>query len=238
MVNFNQKLKKMNFLKNLFNLFFPDVCLSCKLQLSTNEKTICTRCRHDFPLTEFTNYPNNLVEKRFIGRIPIIEATALLYFHKKGKSQQLIHELKYKGHQEIGAFLGNWLGDEILESNRFKKLDFIVPVPLHPKKLKKRGYNQLTKFGKALSKKLEIPFIEDKLMKGGSTETQTLKGKIGRWRNVQELFELNDISYFENKHLLLIDDVITTGATMESCCNELFKTKNVKISIAVMAYTE
>ena len=238
MINFNQKLKKMNSLINLFNLFFPDVCLTCKLQLANNESTICTHCRHDFPLTEFTNYPNNLVEKSFIGRIPIIEATSLLYFHKKGKSQQLIHELKYKGHQEIGSLLGNWLGDEILESNRFKKLDYIVPVPLHPNKLKKRGYNQLTKFGEAISEKLRIPLISNKLIKVGSTETQTLKGKIGRWRNVQELFKLIDTSFFENKHLLLIDDVITTGATMESCCNELLKTHGVKISIAVMAYTE
>jgi len=238
LINFHQKLKKMNFLKNLFNLFFPDVCLSCKLQLSTNEKTICTQCRHDFPLTEFTNYPNNLVEKRFIGRIPIDEATALLYFHKKGKSQQLIHELKYKGHQEIGTFLGNWLADEMLESNRFKKIDAIISVPLHPKKLKKRGYNQLTKFGDVLSKKMNIPIISNKLIKVGGTETQTLKGKIARWRNVQELFKLNDTTCFENKHLLLIDDVITTGATMESCCKELLKTKGVKISIAVMAYTE
>ena len=109
---------------------------------------------------------------------------------------------------------------------------------MHPKKLKKRGYNQLTKFGDALSEKLNIPVISNKLIKAGSTETQTLKGKIGRWRNVQELFKLIDTSYFEKKHLLLIDDVITTGATMESCCNELLKSPGVKISIAVMAYTE
>lgn len=228
----------MLLLEDIFQLFFPDVCLSCKLQLTKNETVICTTCRHDFTQTDYTTKPQNQLEKSFYGRIPIQEATALFYFHKKGKIQELIHELKYKGHQEIGVFFGNWLGNEISENNRFKTIDCIVPVPLHPKKLKKRGYNQLTKFGQALSSTLNIPFVEHKLGKIESTTTQTHKGKDARWKNVKELFHLTDITFFENKHILLIDDVITTGATLEACSNELLKSKNVKISIAVMAYTE
>ncbi len=228
----------MPLLKDIFQLFFPDVCLSCKLQLTKNETVICTTCRHDFTQTDYTTKSNNQIEKSFYGRIPIEEATALFYFHKKGKIQELIHQLKYKGHQEIGVFFGNWLGNEISESNRFKTIDYIVPVPLHPKKLKKRGYNQLTKFGEALSSTLNISFVEHKLGKIESTTTQTHKGKDARWKNVKELFYLTDTAFFENKHILLIDDVITTGATLEACSTKLLQCKNVKISIAVMAYTE
>lgn len=231
-------MKKMKLYKDIFQLFFPDVCLSCKSQLSKNETVICTKCRHDFLLTNSTDKPENIIEKSFYGRVKIEEATALFYFHKKGQIQQLIHELKYRGHQEIGILFGNWLGNELIESNRFKNIDCIVPVPLHRKKFIKRGYNQLTKFGNSLSSILKLPYIENKLSKIETTETQTHKSKIARWKNVKEQFHLTDATFFENKHILLIDDVITTGATIEACSNELLKSKNVKISIAVMAYTE
>lgn len=228
----------MQFFKDIFYLFFPEVCLACKYQLLKNEYVICTSCRHGFPQTNFTSESNNLLEKQFYGRVMIKEATALFYFHKKGGIQQLIHELKYKNHQEIGTILGNWLGEDLLKSERFKNLDFIISVPLHAKKRKKRGYNQLTKFGESLSGILQIPYIENKLLKIVTTDTQTHKGRFERWKNVRDLFELNDISFFENKHILLIDDVVTTGATLEACSNQLLKSKNTTISIAVMAYTK
>jgi len=236
--NFPKSLVEMQFFKDIFYLFFPEVCLACKYQLLKNEYIICTSCRHGFPQTNFTSEFNNLLEKQFYGRVMIKEATALFYFHKKGKIQQLIHELKYKNHQEIGTILGNWLGEDLLKSERFKNLDFIISVPLHAKKRKKRGYNQLTKFGESLSEILQIPFIENKLLKINATDTQTHKGRFERWKNVRDLFELNDISFFENKHILLIDDVVTTGATLEACSNQLLKSKNTTISIAVMAYTK
>ncbi|MCF6279281.1 MAG: ComF family protein [Flavobacteriaceae bacterium] len=228
----------MQLLKNVFNLFFSDVCLNCKLQLSENETLVCTQCRHDFPQTNFTNNSENQLEKKFYGRIPLNAATSLFYYHKNGKIQQIIHQLKYKSQQKIGTLFGNWLGEEIAQSNRFNNIDYIVTVPLHPKKKKTRGYNQLTKFGKALSEKLNSELIEDKLIKIESTETQTHKGRVERWRNTQHLFELSDTSFFENKHVLLIDDVVTTGATIETCANQLLKTKSIKISVAVMAFTE
>jgi len=231
-------MKKMQILKDVFSLFFPDVCLSCKLQLNQNESVICTLCRHDFPETNFTNISENHLEKKFYGRVPIYNATALFYFHKKGKVQEFIHQLKYKNHQEIGILFGNWLGEEIKHSDRFNDIDYIVPVPLHPKKKKIRGYNQLTKFGKSLASKLNTQYCENKLIKIESTDTQTHKGRIERWKNVQHLFHLSDTTFFENKHVLLIDDVVTTGATIESCSQQLLKTKNVKISLAVIAYAE
>lgn len=228
----------MSFLKDIFYLFFPEVCLACKNILSGKEEIICVNCRHDLPETNFGNTPNNLVENMFRGRVQIEAATSLFFFHKKGKVQQLIHQLKYRNHEEVGTLLGNWLGTEIKNSNRFNHLNCIVPVPVHPKKIKKRGYNQLSKFGIALSEILEIPFYENILIKKGTTETQTHKGRIERWKNVKQLFEVNNQIAFENKHILLIDDVITTGATLEACATQLLLSENVKISVAVMAYTE
>jgi len=124
----------MLLLKDTFSLFFPKVCLNCKLHLGQHESIICTHCRHDFPETNFTNTPENILEKKFYGRVPLVAGTALFYFHKNGKIQQIIHELKYKNHQEIGTLFGNWLGNEMQNSNRFNNIDYIVPVPLHPKK--------------------------------------------------------------------------------------------------------
>ncbi len=231
-------MKKIKVLNNVFSLFFPKVCLGCKFQLNTNENTICTTCRHDLPETNFTNIPKNALEKKFYGRVPLNEATALFYFHKKGKTQQFIHELKYKNHQEIGELFGSWLGEQMKQSTRFKNIDYVVPVPLHPKKKKKRGYNQLTKFGVILANKLNAQYCENILIKTESTDTQTHKARFERWKNVQHLFRLTDLSFFKNKHILLIDDVVTTGATIEACSQQLLKTKNIKISIAVMTYTE
>ncbi|AOW21390.1 ComF family protein [Urechidicola croceus] len=228
----------MQLFKDIFYLFFPDVCLSCNQQLSKNENTICTICRHDFPLANFTNQIDNPIEKKFYGRVPIESASALFIFHKKGKVQQLIHQLKYKNQQEIGTLIGNWLGEELKSSNRFKNIDYIIPVPLHPKKKKLRGYNQLTKFGVTLAKVLNSEYIDNKLIKTYSSETQTKKGIVARWNNVNEQFKIKNEDYFNNKHILLIDDVITTGATLESCANQLLKSKNIKISLALMAFTE
>lgn len=228
----------MKFLKDILYIFFPQICLCCNEHLVTNEKIICLNCRHDLPLTHFSFEKDNLVEQTFFGRVPIKNATTLFYFEKKGKGQQLIHHLKYNNQQQVGIFIGNWLGDEILESRRFENIDCIIPVPLHKKKLKSRGYNQVSTFGESLSKKLNIPFFENVLTRISSTKTQTKKMRFDRWKNVQELFFVQDNLAMENKHILLIDDVITTGSTLEACCIALNKTKNLKVSIACMAYTK
>jgi len=228
----------MSFFENVFNIFFPKVCLSCNDTLSPNEQVICVTCRHDLPLTNFSIEPNNLVEKSFYGRYPIINGTALFYFYKQGTIQKIIHNLKYKNQQQVGTFIGNWLGEEILESNRFQNIDYIIPVPLHKNKLIKRGYNQVTTFGKSLSEKLNIPFKENILIRVSYTKTQTKKIRLDRWKNVQELFYVPNSNKTKNKHILLIDDVITTGATLEACCNAFKKSTGIKISIACMAYTK
>ena len=228
----------MQFLKDTFYLFFPKVCLCCDEQLVKNETEICLKCRFELPITNFTDEPDNKVEQTFYGRVKIEFATALLFYRTKGISQKLIYQLKYKGKQEIGILLGQWIGAELKESKRFPSIDYIVPVPLHIKKLKKRGYNQLSTFGNSISDVLNVPFINNVLIKESVTDTQTLKRRIERWKNVDEIFHLSNTTIFEYKHVLLIDDVITTGATLEACALELFKTKNIKISIATMAFTE
>ncbi|MFD1294903.1 ComF family protein [Lutibacter holmesii] len=228
----------MNFLKNIYELFYPELCLCCNKALTTNETVICLQCRHDLPLTNFTVEKDNLIEKSFYGRTQIEAATALFYFFKKGNIQNLLHHLKYKNQQQVGTLLGNWLGSELAKSTRFSTIDIIIPVPLHQKKLKTRGYNQVTTFGNSLSKTLNIPFQENVLSRISFTNTQTKKLRFNRWENVQELFFVANEKTLENKHILLIDDIITTGATLVACCTAFEKTKNIKISIACMAYTK
>lgn len=228
----------MNVLKDIYHIFYPDLCFGCKKHLTLNENTICLHCRHNLPLTNFSSLKDNLVEKVFYGRVPIENATALFYYFKKSSLQEIIHALKYKNQQKIGSIFGNWLGDELLESNRFKSIDFIIPVPLHKNKQKKRGYNQVTTFGQSLSEKLSVPFKEDILLRESYTATQTKKVRLDRWKNVQELFIVENLKSLENKHILIIDDIITTGATLEACCLAFKNVKNIKISIASIAYTK
>ncbi|MEN8123995.1 MAG: phosphoribosyltransferase family protein [Bacteroidota bacterium] len=227
----------ISFLKNLIHIFFPELCIICEKSLFEGESPICVHCRHDLPLTNFSFENNNTVETSFYGRVDIQEATALFYFYKKSNVQKLIQELKYRNNEEIGKYFGNWLGDDLLQSDRFKKIDCIIPVPLHPKKLKQRGYNQLTKFGESLSKKLQIPYIDDLLIRKTYAKTQTFKQREERIQDIEGIFDITDIERIRNKHVLLIDDVITTGSTIEACSLALTQTPSVKISIATMAYT-
>ena len=228
----------MNILNDFLRLFYPKICGVCEEQLLINEKIICTVCRHDLPLTNFTKFDENSITQKFYGRIDIEKGYSLLFFRKEGITQKIIHELKYRENEEIGEFFGNWLGEIVQEKKEFKEVDFIIPVPLHPKKLKQRGYNQVTKFGEKLSNYLQIPYLENELVRVSATKTQTFKARFERFSNVDTKFLLKNPLFFNNKHILLIDDVITTGATLESCANEFQKSQNCKISILTMACSD
>ena len=228
----------MNFLKDLFYLFYPSICSNCSEQLLQNENVICTFCRHDLPLTNFTSYTKNKVSAIFFGRVTIEKAYSLLLFRKEGITKNLIHDLKYRGNEGVGIFFGNWLGEILMKNKEFSTVDLIVPVPIHLKRKKIRGYNQVTKFGERLSTYLNIPFIEDVLVRQSSTKTQTLKARFERFNDLETKFLVNNTTQFKGKHLLIIDDVITTGATLEACARALLKTPDIKISILTMAYTE
>ena len=228
----------MKLLKDLFYLFYPNICANCKEQLLQNEKVICTFCRHDLPLTNFQSYTKNKVSRIFSGRITIEKAYALLFFRKQGITKNLIHDLKYKGNEEVGVFFGNWIGEIVAKNKEFSTVDFIVPVPIHAKKKKIRGYNQVTKFGECLSMHLKVPLNEDVLIRQSATKTQTLKSRFERFNDLESKFSAKNTSIFKEKHILIIDDVITTGATLEACAQELLKTPGIKISILTMSYTE
>ncbi|MDB4198828.1 phosphoribosyltransferase family protein [Polaribacter sp.] len=228
----------MKLLKDFFYLFYPNICANCKEQLLQNEKVICTFCRHDLPLTNFKSYTRNKVSSIFSGRITIEKAYALLFFRKQGITKNLIHDLKYKGNESVGVFFGNWIGEIVVKNKEFSTVDFIVPVPIHAKKKKIRGYNQVTKFGECLSMHLKVPLNEDILIRQSATKTQTLKSRFERFNDLESKFLARNTSIFKEKHILIIDDIITTGATLEACAKELLKTPGIKISILTMAYTE
>lgn len=225
-------------IKNLINIFFPQVCYACNNFLSDNEKYVCTSCRHELPVTNYHFDNKEAVKKVLYGRVKIEHATALLRFEKKGIVQQLLHKLKYKGYEDIGLFLGEWLGTALKETGDYNDIDIVIPVPLHKRKLRKRGYNQVEKFAKSIAETLEVTYSDQALQKSTSTATQVFKKRIARWIDKDEVFTLVDASLIENKHILLCDDIITTGATIEACANELLKAPNVKISVVTMAIAQ
>jgi ComF family protein len=221
--------------KALLNIFFPEVCLTCQLQLIDNEKYLCTTCRHNLPLTNYHLDNNNFLSKLFYGRAKIETGTALLHFEKKGITQQLMHQLKYREHQQIGTFLGVWLGKELKQCEAYSNVDLVIPVPLHKKKLRSRGYNQVSKFALEIANALGADYEENILIKVTNTASQVTKNRFARWTGKDDLFALNMAEKISGKHILLVDDIITTGATLEACIQELNRAKNIKISIATMA---
>lgn len=222
-------------LQSLINIFFPKVCVGCSHLLMSNENVVCTVCRHEIPLTNHHLNPENEAFKKFYGKIPVEFVSTLVYFNKKGIIQEMIHNLKYRGHEEIGTFLGDWLSEDLKDLSIIKTIDQIIPVPLHKKRLRKRGYNQVTTFAKSLAKNLDITYNPNILYRKVYSKTQVKKNLLGRIDIVENIFEVNYTEQDYNNHFLLIDDVITTGSTLESCCRALLKIPGAKISIVCMA---
>lgn len=224
--------------KSLLHLFFPPTCAGCKTILIANENVICTSCRHEMPLTQHHLNRENDAYKKFYGRIPVEHVSALVYFHKKGIVQELIHSLKYRGQEAIGTVLGEWYAEELKNIPVLSTVDTIIPVPLHTKKLRERGYNQVTEFGNALAKSLQIPISNSILFRQVYSKTQSQKNRLGRTEGIDTIFDVSFDEKDHNKHFLLIDDVITTGATLEVCAKALLKIPGTKISIVCMAMAD
>jgi len=181
---------------------------------------------------------NDALKNVFYGRVKLEQATALLHFSKKGIVQQLMHNLKYRGYEDIGLFLGTWLGAELKDIEAFKSIDVVIPVPLHRSKLRKRGYNQVTKFGQEIAKALNVEYNTEVLQKTLATKTQVFKDRILRTSGNAATFSITENQSLKGKHILLVDDIVTTGATIESCANALLKIEGIKISLAAMAITD
>jgi len=230
-------LKATGLFHNFFALFYPHSCHSCGESLVSNEDCICTTCKIKLPFTFYSKEKENKLTQFFWGRMPVESGAALLYFQKGGNVQHLIHQFKYKGYQEIGNLLGLMLGAELKESQYYQGLDVVVPVPLHPAKMKTRGFNQSEVFGGGLAEALGIKQVSDGLVRVISTSTQTKKTRFKRWENVKTVFEINNPNQFENKNILLVDDVVTTGATLEACANMLLQIKGTKLWLATIAVT-
>ncbi len=222
-------------LSYLLNLFFPKSCAGCKSILLSEEKVICTQCRHEIPLTNHHKIEENEIFQKFYGRIPLEFGSALFYFHKKGIVQEMMHQLKYKGQEEIGETIGNWYSDDLKNLEKIQNIDFIIPVPLHKKRLRERGYNQVESFGKALSANLSIPYENELLHRKLYTKTQTKKDLLGRADVISTVFDVSFSEKHQGKHFLLVDDVMTTGSTLEACSKAILKIPNAKISIVCMA---
>lgn len=225
----------INIAQHLLNLVFPKNCCICKENLIGNEEEICTTCLYHIPRTNFHLQKDNVIEKRFWGKVNIERATAFFFFQKGSDYRELLHLLKYKGEQPIGVVLGKYAAADLLQSPDFSAVDFLVPVPLHRNKLKQRGYNQSECIAKGLSQVLNVPIDATNLFRVIENPTQTKKSVYERWENTNGIFDIHDQTIFEDKHILLIDDVLTTGSTLVACAEALQKTKNIKISIFTLA---
>ncbi|SNR13926.1 ComF family protein [Tenacibaculum jejuense] len=223
----------MRFLKDLLDIFYPNLCINCENHLFSNEIILCSNCKNDLPIVD----DNDIFTTNILKSLEVKKFSSLLYYERNTSTQRLIHHLKYKKREDVGVFLGEWFSHKIRKHNLFKNIDYVIPVPLHKKKFKKRGYNQVSAFAKCIAKQLNVSYDESLLVRVSDNSTQTKKSRYDRYNESSTKFTLLDTRFYEDKHILLVDDVITTGATLESCVKALLKTKNISISIATMAYT-
>jgi ComF family protein len=223
-------------LKDFISLFYPEVCLTCGEGLAEKEEFICASCFYKLPKTDYHNNPANTLYKAFYGRAEIVAAAAFCFYAKGGMVQDLVHEIKYKGKKELGTRFGKWYGLELKNIPPFSELDVIIPVPLHPKKLKRRGYNQSACFAEGLSESMKVAVLPNGLKRIKDTETQTNKSRFSRWENVKDVFIAENTEQLRNKHVLLVDDIITTGATMEACIHALNALPVASVSVASIGY--
>ncbi len=236
-----REISRMNlfltYIKDFFSLIYPELCNGCGQSLVTHEKLICTHCIYNLPYTNYHLSEDNKVAKQFWGKVDIQSATAFLYFKKGGIVQNLMHQLKYNKQPEVGFELGKLYGKQLAVNEPYNFAEVIVPVPLHHKRLQKRGYNQSEAFARGLAESMNIPVDCNILIRRKESETQINKSRFKRFENMKEVFEANHppVAY---KNILLVDDTITTGATLEACALALKLNNDIKIQIAGIAFSE
>lgn len=219
-------------------LIYPRNCITCGNSLYKHENMVCNHCFVTLPKSNFHTEENSELERVFAGRVPVIKAGSYYLFEKSGKVQKLLHSIKYKSNKALAEQLGIWYAQSLKDCKEISQADVIIPVPLHPKKQKQRGFNQSEEFARGLSKEFNIPVNTQNLIRNQFTDTQTRKKKFERWENVKDKFELKDAGQLENKTVLLVDDVITTGATIDACYEALKNVPGVKVSVLSLAYAK
>lgn len=236
MCNVQCNINGMILISDFFNLIYPRLCLACGHSLFSNEKTICTSCLYHLPGTDFHKDKNNPVSQVFWGKVKLEAAAAYYFYSKGGKVRHLIHSLKYDGKKEIGIYIGKLYGMDLCSCPPFEDVDVIVPVPLHSKKLRKRGFNQSEMFARGIAISMNVKVDTKILFRSIASQTQTRKTRFNRWKNVENIFDIRKAGSLKDKHILLVDDVITTGSTIESCVHALEKIPFVRISVVAMAF--
>lgn len=227
-------MKISEYISDFFNLLYPNLCLVCSENINYNENKICISCINNIPKTNYHLQQDNPVEKRFWGKVPIEKVTAYFFFEKGSPYQKLLHLLKYKNNKELGKELGKYAAVDLLENSFFRDVDLIVPVPLHPNKLRKRGYNQSEWIAMGLSEILDIPIETSNTIRTIENPTQTKKSVYDRYLNTENIFDIKDRERYAGKHILLVDDVLTTGSTLESCASCILECIDSKVSIFVL----
>jgi ComF family protein len=229
----------MNTVKEIKNsvlhMLFPNVCAGCGNDMIAGNTVLCLKCMDAMPETNFELHPGNPIEKKFWGRLQLNGASAQYYFTRESLMQHLMHQFKYRGNKELGLQLGRMIGDSLNRSGRFK-IDALIPLPLFVSKEKRRGFNQATVLCEGMAEHMHVPVLKDVVVRTQYTDTQTQKGRIERWQNMEGKFVVTQPGAISNKHILLVDDVVTTGATLEACGIELLKANNVKLSIATLCF--
>lgn len=223
------------YLKDFTRLIFPNNCAGCGDELFASTSLLCWKCINELPKTGFEKHAHNPTSAIFYGRLPLQHAFSWLFYNKGSLAQHLVHQIKYKRNLELGKFMGQQMGEAMQETGLYNDVDVLVPLPLNKKKLAKRGYNQAMLLCKGISEVIQKPVENVAVIRNKFTETQTRKTRLERISNVEQVFDLQDGHVLENKHALLVDDVITTGATMESCGQILLQVPGLKLSMASLA---
>lgn len=228
----------MSLWHDFISLIYPRSCVCCDKLLLKTEEFICNHCYVNLPQSRFEAEKDSELDKIFYGRIPVQKAGAYLLFEKSGKVQRILHNIKYNGNKALAERVGEWYGEKLKDISDFAKADCIIPVPLHAKKQKQRGFNQSEEFAKGISKELNIPVMNHQLIRTEFTSTQTKKSKAERWENVKDKFVVRHPDQLKDKTILLVDDVITTGATIDACYQALSKAEGIKVSVVSLAYAK
>lgn len=225
-----------DYLQSLVEVIYPNLCIICQKETPINGRELCLLCLTELPYTDHFEYNNNHITKKFYGRLQITHGAALLSYYKGSMFTDMLHRFKYEGAKDIGFMLGRMTGHRLIKADWFHSLDIIVPMPIHKNRRKVRGYNQSAEYAKGIRAITKLPIVENLVVKRLYTTSQVTKGRMARQTNVDMTFSLVDKQRYAGRHILLVDDVITTGATIIACAQCLLQIPGAKVSVVAIAF--